>query len=308
MEKRAPVLVQGFIIDKNLPSPALVQEDIVEMFKGLPIMHTIPTLPKELRIRLVLLRQRWHRRIDPLTIRLAYNTYLLPAEKVPEFQMVKREMREEYETLEKEIAEYLMKHTDFSELVAEAGRAYGKEIQPRLPRIADRFYANLIPLSLSPEFFEDYLEERARQAVKELDELKLSLLEEAKREAAAAREQMVRQAVEDIRERVDGVLRDLLRSAALRKGKKRISFIRKRLRDIEALAATCNIPLGERFGATLALADALASGDKEALETAASSVARLLGIPPTAPDETLARAAVAMDPKLGERLKALLAA
>jgi len=311
MEKREegkpPIIVRGFIVEKNLPSHRLIEEEIYSTFKRkLPLTHVIPKLPKKFRYKFVTHAKFWYFRLARLTIRLGYNLYLLPASNLLEFLKLKREMRERYENLEDEIAQHLAKEIEFGNLAKEAAASFGGSINLEPPHIADRFTAELVPLNLSPELYEEYVENKYLKAVKEVDETKAKMLETAKQEMAQARERMISEAVKDVDGKLNEILKKLLKAAIAEKLDRRsIKAAKRWLGDLEALCADVGVPIGPRLEAARNLTTALTTG--EGMEDAARSVASVAGVAFKEPKVTIAEAAMNLFDDLSPRARALLA-
>ncbi|MDI6709020.1 MAG: hypothetical protein QME47_08065 [Candidatus Thermoplasmatota archaeon] len=231
-ESKEKVLVEGVILSVTLPSEALLEKTIRELYKKVVgIRKDVETAPTKYLNRFKSLRKKWYCSIlQKYAVKIG-PWYLLPTQNIPEFQAEKNKFIQEYAELEKQLIEFAKEGNHYTELLKELN------VSPRTPRLTERVHIRMIPLSLSQEFFSNFLEQRAREQLKEIDAEKQHLLEQAQEEMEKVRREMVQQAIDDLNMRLEQLICKLAEAAKRKITKRALKSLENTVNNISDLAS-----------------------------------------------------------------------
>jgi len=160
VEEKEPILIQGLVVDWNLPSKGLLVDWLSKVVEDVRLKEVVELFPKEIFDELETIRRTFYYRVEKLTIP-AYSLKLLPVEALPEFQEAVEDTRRRFQELDKKIkaaleSEYAKKAMEYYVRVAER--------RPRVVEsISNRFQVFLMPLKIDRvlwnEFLNDYMKE-----------------------------------------------------------------------------------------------------------------------------------------------------
>jgi len=200
---KTPILVNGFLIISRLPSKALLDTSLPEIFKDTRIGK------KEIRItmgyfynRLGSLSRKFYNQILKEYAIDAGFAYILPKDNVQEFLEEVENLKAEYKEYEKQLKEFLLEgkvpddldkrakvDTRYVNIVMEFLKEHGKdeEVKKKIENldIVDRIRINLIPFSVDARILEEYIDEKVKQKLeKELYEVRKEMIESARKQLA----------------------------------------------------------------------------------------------------------------------------
>lgn len=208
--------VRGFLISSNLPSTALLDAHLPEIFKDSRVGTKIVQFVRGwFYNRLKSLSRDFYTRLLP---EYAYSTpfgYIVPAHRVGEFQRAVEEMRRKYEEYERALKDFLLhgKLPDYRDPRAKIDMEYVKLVKEYLEQhgydeafekrvhslnIADRFRVFLIPFALDENalpLLYDLLDENVKKEVEE--------------HMRKVKEEMTKEVEEQLRERCKKLLERL---------------------------------------------------------------------------------------------------
>jgi len=187
-EKRStPVLINGFLVISRLPSKALLDASIPEIFKDVKIGR------KEIKLtmgyfynKLGTLSRKFYNQILPEYAVNAGFGYIVPKDKVAEFLREVDLLKKEYAVFEKQLKQFLLEgrippeveankrakvDRKYLDIVMEFLRRHGKDEEVRRKieslSIADRLRINLLPFSVDMSILEEYVDEKVRRRIEE---------------------------------------------------------------------------------------------------------------------------------------------
>ena len=198
------VAVRGFLVVSTLPSTALLDQHLPEIFKNEKVgVKEIKVVRGWFYNRLNTLARRFYCSILP---RYAVNAgfgYIVPATKVKGFVEEVEKLKKDYEKYEEQLRAFIERgevpekldnraivEPEYLELVREYIRQVVKEIEGeekdveiRVPRIAERVRVRLIPFSLDVGLVRDYLDAEVVERIQnEIYETKKEMVEAARKE------------------------------------------------------------------------------------------------------------------------------
>ena len=232
-EEEKTIIINGFLISAHLPSEYLVQDILREYYKEtVPITKLVQLVPNQYLNKFKTLRRKFYcRLVVKHAVKIASGWYLVPTQKLRAFKKDRDQLIEEYKQFEQSLKEYLEKETEYSNLV--------KEIRPdnhttkNTPSIASRVSISLIPLSLSSDVFEKYIDEKAQ-------EKKTQTMREIEEELKNTREQLINNAVLDLNERLEQLMRKLAEAARKKITSRALKSLQNTVNNITELANATN--------------------------------------------------------------------
>ncbi len=212
--------------------------------------------------------------------RLKRKLYFLPSSLAPGLMVEIDGLNGQLRALKRDIAEFEEgdHFSDIMEHVAKTG------VEPDFRADLASIRVSPVPLSLSREFFIQYLEEERRKALLEVDEARRVGLASLEREIERRRREMLEGLKRDLEERFSAVMAmaEEAVKAAVRGGRANCQAAAKRLKQLSRLIESTGVEFDERpFDVLGDVLSAAASRNVEALEAAVNDLAESLGIQPT---------------------------
>ena len=213
--------------------------------------------------------------------RMKRKLYFLPASLAPEVMARIEELNGDLKALAEDVAEFEESghFADIMEHVARAGadpNGFSASLTP--------IRVSPVPLSLSRDFFMQYLEEEKRKALVEIDEKRRAGLEALEREIQRRREEMLEALKRDLQGRFASVMAmaEEAVKAALKGGRARGQTAAKRLGELSRLIRSVGVEFDSKpFEALGSVLSAASSGNAEMVEEAVKELAESLGIQPS---------------------------
>ena len=175
-----------------------------------------------------------------------HNIYLLPYPRAPSFMTYIEEQNKIIDGLNREIEEF--RETSFfrkiKEVLEDAGlNPDGLNDELSLPRIT----VDLTPLRLDASIIEEFVEAKYRRVFEKISEEEKRGLEALQRELENKRRELVINAVENLRDQINGIVKRMLAKRKLRGVKQELERLRSLASDVglEAVASTVIDPLIE---------------------------------------------------------------
>ncbi len=213
--------------------------------------------------------------------RMKRKLYFLPASLAPELMERVEALNGELRALAGEIAEF-EESGHFKDVIEHASKA-GVEVngfRANIPPIR----VSPVPLSLSREFFTQYVEEEKRKALQEVDERRRAGLEALEREIQRKREEMLDALRKDLQGRFSTVMamaEEAVKSA-LKGGRVSGQAASKRLKELSRLIEGMGIEFEHKpFEALGNVLSAASKRDVEGLKAAVNELAESLGVQPS---------------------------
>jgi len=237
------IIINGFLINAHLPSEYLVQDILREYYKEtVPITKLIQLVPNQYLNKFKTLRRKFYcQLVVKHAVKIASGWYLVPVQKLLAFKKDRDLLINEYKEFEQSLKEYLEKETEYSNMVKEI-RPGNHTTKNNMPSIASRVSISLIPLSLSPVVFEKYIEEKAQekknQTMREIDE-----------ELRNTRKELINNAVMDLNERLEQLMRKLAEAARKKITSRALESLKNTVNNISELASATgtNYHVSERL-------------------------------------------------------------
>jgi len=256
-------------------------------------------------------RRKWYESLAMNTVVISRtavrNVYLLPFEKAPDLMVNKQKLNNEIADLQMNIKAH--EQTDYYRKVMDfVNEKMGIKFEPNPARLHG-IVLSLHPLRLHPKVFEEFLAERWKEAVKDMDDEKQRGLSEIQTELERTRRELVQRSIEDLQTRLGETMKYLTTVAALKLTGKEAERLKGKIKDVQSLAESVGVGWCiQRITETnLKLVEAVTKKNKKAIQEASDAVAKEIGIPPSRkPEETLKRATIALTEKASPRLKALM--
>ena len=212
--------------------------------------------------------------------RMKRKLYFLPANLAADVMAGIGEINCHLRALTNEIADF-EDSVSFKEIMAhisKTGREYAFKANLQQIRVSP------VPLSLSKEFFMEFLEEEKRKALAEVDERRRIGLEELEREIQRKREEMLEALKRDLQSRFASILAitEEAVKAAMKGGKASGQAAAKRLNELSNLIKSVGVEFDPRPMESLGnVLSAINSRNAEALREAVMELAESLGLQPS---------------------------
>jgi len=165
-EKDEAITLQGFVVDWNLPSKAVLVDWLRQEVDEVRLKEVVELFPKEVFDELETIRRTFYYQLEKLTIP-AYSLKLLPVDALPKFQEVIETTRKRLERLDEKIQEALR-----SDYHRKATEFYARRAERRarvIDRISGRFNVFMMPLRLDRVLWDEFLSESMKR---ELDRIR----------------------------------------------------------------------------------------------------------------------------------------
>jgi len=213
--------------------------------------------------------------------RMKRKLYFLPSSLAPEFMLEVEELNRKLAVLVAELKAF-EGSADFSQIMKHIEAA---GVKP------DGFSANLtpirvspVPLSLSKEFFTQYLEEEKRKMLTEVDEKRKEGLAVLEREMQRKREEMLEALKRNLQDRFATVMamaEEAVKATISGRGASSVAAT-KRMKELSRLIKSVGIEFDEKpFDALGDVFSAVNSKDAEMLKNAVNELAESLGVKPS---------------------------
>jgi len=177
------VAIRGFLVVSRLPSKALLDHHLPEIFKNVRIGE------KQIRLCLgyfynrlgVLSRKFYNNILRDYAVDAGFG-YIIPKENVPAFLAEIDRLKREYEEYEKQLKDFLLHgkvppeveenkrakiYREYLTLIKEYLAKYKVDVAKKAEnlRIADRVYIRLIPFSIDMGILEEYVDEKVKKRI-----------------------------------------------------------------------------------------------------------------------------------------------
>ena len=175
-----------------------------------------------------------------------HNIYLLPYPRAPAFMARVEEWNKTIDDLNREIMEFgeTIYFRRIKNVLENAGlNPDGLNDKPSIPKIT----VDLTPLRLDPQIIEEFVEDKYKRVFKKISEEERRGLEALQRELEKKRRELVVNAVESLRDQINGIVKRMLAKRKLRGVKQELERLRSLASDVglEAVASTVIDPLIE---------------------------------------------------------------
>lgn len=187
IEEKPRVIVRGFLVISQLPSKALLDAHLPEIFKDIKIgTKEIKLVMGYFYNKLGTLSRKFYCQILKRYAIDAGFGYIVPKEKVPEFLRDVDALKKEYAIYEKQLKEFLLEgkvppevlankrakvYKEYLDIVREYLRQHGKdeEVRKKIESldIVGRVRIRLLPFAIDMSILEEYIDERVRKRVEE---------------------------------------------------------------------------------------------------------------------------------------------
>lgn len=239
LDKEA-VIVKGFLVLSSLPSKALLDKALPELFKNTRIgTKFVKIVSGYFYNKLGSLSRKFYKYILEKHAVWAGFGYIVPAHRVQTFINEVEELRKDYEEFEKQLREFLEEgkipedisdrakvDPEYVELVRQYLKERGIE-DIKVPDITERVKIRLVPFSVDMSMVEEYLEEKAVKSVqKEIEAVKQEMFENLRKQ--------LEEKMNVIFEKLKNYERIRMSKAALKKLKEDINSVIKTAEDLGA--------------------------------------------------------------------------
>ena len=236
-----PVAIKGFLVISRLPSKALLDASLPEIFKDIKIGK------KEIKLvmgyfynKLGTLSRKFYTTILPSHAINAGFGYIVPKERVPSFLRDVDLLKKEYEEFEKQLKDFLLHgkvppeiqankrakvYKEYLDIIMEYLRKHKMEeaIKRRIENlsIADRVRISLLPFSIDYSIVEEFIDDKVKARVsKEIERLTREAVEAAKKRIEAkvrgilerverlGVEKLTKESIESLRKELEGIARE----------------------------------------------------------------------------------------------------
>jgi len=195
-----PVAIKGFLVISRLPSKALLNAALPEIFKNIKIGK------KEIRLvmgyfynKLGTLSRKFYCQILPEYAVDAGFGYIVPKDKVSLFLREVDELKKEYEEFEQQLKDFLLYgripldldkrakvYREYLNIVMEYLKKHGKDEDVRKKiealKIADRVRISLLPFSIDYSIIEEFIDDRVKARVRrEIETLSKEIVDAARK-------------------------------------------------------------------------------------------------------------------------------
>lgn len=305
-----PILMKGFFLSISLPSEGLVtkrfrdDEEIID-----EITKEFAFVPQSIITQFKNMRADVYKNILPLyTIKIqrtaSRNVYMLPIGQAAGFVRHMESVKDDFRKLENEINEYYAKRYDETLRKVQA-YSLKKSINPpvRSPDLVARVILDLTPVTISPEFFDEFLADEEKKG-----------LESVRIELQRKQRTIIESTVEELQGRLSKLIERLSNAILVTKiDTKQATRVLQSLTSLEGLCrdASMDSILGSTFRVAKQLAEAMVTEDPDKLNEITKLLAEDLGYRvPTNGDtrKTLKKIALDMSEEISPRVSAMLQA
>jgi len=240
---RTPVLINGFLVISRLPSKALLDTSLPEIFKDTKIGK------KEIRLvmgyfynKLGTFARKFYTQILPKYAIDAGFGYIVPKENVSGFLEEVEMLKSEYREYEQQLKDFLLNgkipegldrrskiDPEYTEIVMEFLREHGKEdeVKERIENldIAGRVRIDLLPFSVDMSILEEYVDERVKSMLEQkLYEIRSEMIENARKQLSKR--------IRDLAKKIEGLAKKTVTKKKIEELKKDVESVEKIARDL----------------------------------------------------------------------------
>jgi len=223
--------------------------------------------------------------------------YFLPAGLAADLMASIEEVNEKMRILAKEVAEF-EGSVWFNEIMERVSEAI--EIEGGFKAEVSPVRVSPVPLTLSRQFFAEYLAEEEKKALAEVEERRRAGLAALEREVEQRRREMLESLERDLKARIASIM-DAAQKAVemILKGERAsVQALARQLGDLKRLVEGVGVEFGEQLAALGSVLSHAASKDIKGLKAAVSELAESVGIVPSGSLEVdLKAASLAMQGK-----------
>jgi len=238
-----PVLVNGFLVISSLPSKALLDAHLPEIFKDIKIGR------KEIKLvmgyfynKLGSLSRKFYSSILPAYAIDAGFGYIVPKSQVDRFLQEVELLKKEYMEYERQLKDFLLKgiipegldkrckvDKKYFDIVMEYLKQHGKdeEVRKRIESldIVGRVKINLLPFAIDMRILYEFADERVRQRLEqELQEFRSGIY--------SAFKEKVKEIVQDLQRKLEKVVLPEVRMGMVRRAREEVEVIEKMAREL----------------------------------------------------------------------------
>ncbi|RLG50050.1 MAG: hypothetical protein DRN90_00305 [Thermoproteota archaeon] len=242
-----PVVINGFLVVSRLPSKALLDTHLPEVFKNVKVgTKLIKLVMGYFYNKLGTLSRKFYCQILPKYAIYAGFGYIVPKSKVSEFLSAVEELKEQYAEYERQLKEFLLEGKlpdpeaiskrakiceEYRDLIMDYLRHHGKESEVRAKieslDVVGRVSIQLIPFSVDSRILYEFADEKVKKRMeKELQEF---------------RNQMAESLREQIRRLASTLINNIKECAKV----KVLESARRRLSELEKMANDLGVELEE---------------------------------------------------------------
>lgn len=240
------VPIKGFYVAYSLPSQRLLESSIPEYYKDTEIGKIVTKIIRGYFYnRLIYLRTKFLNILKKYAINVGFG-YILPADRVSEFNKEIEDLIQEYREYEEDLRKFIeggiiservrqsiekrnaKVDIDYFNTVMEYIRKKYPDFKPKAPNIADRVIIRLIPFYMDVSLIEEYMGEKVKRTVEQkIYEVSNQILEEVRK---------------DIKKKLENILQRLEIYAEMEYKKENIENLRKSIDRIEKELESIGIP------------------------------------------------------------------
>ena len=240
---RTPVLINGFLVISRLPSKALLDTSLPEIFKDTKIGK------KEIRLvmgyfynKLGTFARKFYTQILPRYAIDAGFGYIVPKENVSGFLEEVEMLKSEYREYEQQLKDFLLNgktpegldkrskiDPEYTEIVMEFLREHGKEdeVKERIENldIAGRVRIDLLPFSVDMSILEEYVDEKVKSMLEQkLYEIRSEMIENARKQLSKR--------IRDLAKKIEGLAKKTVTKKKIEELKKDVESVEKIAKDL----------------------------------------------------------------------------
>jgi len=240
------VPIKGFYVAYSLPSQRLLESSIPEYYKDTEVGKIVTKIIRGYFYnRLIYLRTKFLNILKKYAINVGFG-YILPADRVSEFNKEIEDLIQEYREYEEDLRKFIESgiiservrqsiekrnakvDIDYFNTVMEYIRKKYPDFKPKAPNIADRVIVRLIPFYMDVSLIEEYMGEKVKRTVEQkIYEVSNQILEEVRK---------------DIKKKLENILQRLEIYAEMEYKKENIENLRKSIDRIEKELESIGIP------------------------------------------------------------------
>mgnify|MGYP000279969703 CR=1 FL=1 len=245
VEEKPRILINGFLVISRLPSKALLDTHLPEIFRDVKIgTKQIKLAMGYFYNKLGTLSRKFYCQILPRFAVDAGFGYIVPKSKVSEFLSEVEMLKKEYEVFEKQLKEFLLHgrvppeveankrakvYKEYLDIVMEYLRQHGKDrdVREKIENlsIVDRVQIRLLPFAVDYRIVEEFVDEKVKEKI-------ARELESFRRDMAEAVKEQIRRKAREIIERVKKYAETEIRKELLESLKKDVEAMEKEVEEL----------------------------------------------------------------------------
>jgi len=236
---REAIAIRGFLVLSQLPSKALLDAHLPELFKGIKIgSKQVKLVMGYFYNKLGTLSRKFYTEILPRYAIDAGFGYIVPVDKAPLFLREVDELKEEYSVYEKQLKDFLLHgiippeleankrvklYREYLDIVIEYLREHGSEhvFREKVEKldITSRVRISLLPFTIDYSIIHEYIDEKVRERVeREIREVSSEIIEATRKhieeKVKTLLEKVERMGIEKLTsERVKQEIEDIIKDA-----------------------------------------------------------------------------------------------